>query len=120
MKSSIASNMKTTEELELEKMANLQKELAKKIELNMESCKAALAGRKPEPVHAAKPVTKPEEFHFETDARIKDHPEAGHKGSHEVDFVSLLRKNDPPSVSSTEANRVLISCLSCLCRYFSL
>jgi hypothetical protein len=99
MKSSVASNMKTTEELELEKMANLQKELAKKIETNMESYKVALAGRKPELVHATRPVTKPEEFHFETDSRIKEHPEAGNKGSHEVDFVSLLRKNDLPSVS---------------------
>jgi targeting protein for Xklp2 len=99
MKSSTASNMKTTEELELEKMAQLQKELAKKRVMNLESFKMALAGRKPEPVHAVIPITKPAEFHFETDSRIKEHTEPMQKGSHEVDFVSLLRKNDPPLVS---------------------
>lgn len=93
--------------MELLKVAELQKDMAKKREINMESCRMALAGKKPEPVRAAHRVTKTEEFHFETDSRIKDHSAASGSGQ-EVDFVSLLRKNDAPTVSFAQLNIIVI------------
>ena len=100
---SASDRMKSTEELELEKISQFKKDLSKKIEVNMESCRAALAGRKPEPVQASKPATKPEEFHFETDSRIKDHTLPAHGREQEGGFPAMLRKNDVPLVSISSA-----------------
>jgi len=99
-KSLVSAHLKTTEQLQLEKVAELQKDMARKIEKNIESCRTALAGRVLAPVHASMPTTKTEEFHFETDSRVKDHSTT-YNNSHEVDFASMLRKNNAPSVSFT-------------------
>ncbi|XP_073436851.1 targeting protein for Xklp2 isoform X2 [Dendrobates tinctorius] len=91
--------VKNSEEQELEKMHQLQQELAQRLKKNEESLKAALAGAgqplKKVPVQATKPV----DIHFHTDDRMKRHQEETSGEQYkQVDFTSELRKH-PPSPS---------------------
>ncbi|XP_040918232.1 targeting protein for Xklp2 isoform X2 [Toxotes jaculatrix] len=85
----------SSEEQELERIRNLQKEVALHRKKNEASYKAALAGNPP-PKKAAMSTTVPKEFHFNTDARVKSSASSstGHK---EVDFVGQLRKPSSPA-----------------------
>ncbi|XP_008121091.2 targeting protein for Xklp2 isoform X7 [Anolis carolinensis] len=86
---------KTTEELEVEKMQKLQQEVVELRRKNEESLKAAIAGPG-QPMKMAIHVTKPVDFHFSTDDRIKQHGENQPASEYkEVDFVAALRKHPP-------------------------
>nr|XP_008121085.1 PREDICTED: targeting protein for Xklp2 isoform X1 [Anolis carolinensis] len=86
---------KTTEELEVEKMQKLQQEVVELRRKNEESLKAAIAGPG-QPMKMAIYVTKPVDFHFSTDDRIKQHGENQPASEYkEVDFVAALRKHPP-------------------------
>ncbi|CAI9597201.1 unnamed protein product, partial [Staurois parvus] len=85
---------KNTEEQELEKVQQLQQELAERLKKNEESLKSALAGDQPikrVPIQATKPV----DFHFHTDDRLKRHPNEHPAEYKQVDFTSELRKHPP-------------------------
>ncbi|KAK2850802.1 hypothetical protein Q5P01_007078 [Channa striata] len=84
----------SSEEQELERIRNLQKEVALHRKKNEASYKAALAGNPP-PKKAVLSTTVPKEFHFNTDARIKS--TASSSSQHkEMDFISQLRKAASP------------------------
>ncbi|KAJ7332241.1 hypothetical protein JRQ81_014421 [Phrynocephalus forsythii] len=86
---------KSTEDLELEKMQQLQQEVAELRRKNEESLRAAIAGPG-QPVKAVIHITKPIDLHFHTDERIKQHGES-HPGTEykEVDFTAALRRHPP-------------------------
>uniref|UniRef100_A0A3Q0RIJ6 TPX2 microtubule nucleation factor n=1 Tax=Amphilophus citrinellus TaxID=61819 RepID=A0A3Q0RIJ6_AMPCI len=87
----------TSEEQELERIRNLQKEVALHRKKNEASYKAALAGNPP-PKKMVLSTTVPKDFHFNTDTRVK--ASASSNVEKEVDFVSQLRKPSSP-VSAT-------------------
>ncbi|KAM5134802.1 targeting protein for Xklp2 isoform 2-T2 [Mantella aurantiaca] len=90
----MTQKVKNSEEQELEKMQKLQQEMAERLKKNEESLKSALAGDQPLkkiPIQATKPV----DFHFQTDERLKRHPEEQHAEYKPVDFTAELRKHPP-------------------------
>ncbi|XP_005943517.1 targeting protein for Xklp2 isoform X1 [Haplochromis burtoni] len=84
----------TSEELELERIRNLQKEVALHRKKNEASYKAALAGNPP-PKKTFLSTTVPKDFHFSTDTRVKSSTSCNTEK--EVDFVSQLRKPSSPA-----------------------
>ncbi|XP_071331214.1 targeting protein for Xklp2 isoform X2 [Trachinotus anak] len=85
----------TSEEQELERIRNLQKEVALHRKKNEASYKAALAGA-PLPKKTTLSTTVPKEFHFNTDNRVKASTSSSAAGR-EVDFISQLRKPSSPA-----------------------
>ncbi|KAL4234469.1 Protein tpx2 [Mactra antiquata] len=83
--------VKPTEEMELEKIDYFRQQLAKSRKLAQESCKTALGGKAPTLSVQHKELTKPEEFKFETDSRIKSHPVDTKHDSDSKDFARILR-----------------------------
>uniref|UniRef100_A0A3Q3X5K1 Uncharacterized protein n=1 Tax=Mola mola TaxID=94237 RepID=A0A3Q3X5K1_MOLML len=85
----------SSEELELERIKNLQMEVALHRKKNEASYKAALAGNPP-PKKMVLSATVPKEFHFNTNTRAKTNTSttSDHK---EVDFISQLRKATSPA-----------------------
>ncbi|XP_075951648.1 targeting protein for Xklp2 isoform X1 [Anarhichas minor] len=85
----------SSEEQELERIRNLQKEVAMHRRQNEASYKAALAGNPP-PKKLVLTSTVPKEFHFSTNTRVKAtaSSNAAHK---EVDFINQLRKASSPT-----------------------
>ncbi|XP_067383246.1 targeting protein for Xklp2 isoform X2 [Channa argus] len=84
----------SSEEQELERIRNLQKEVALHRKKNEASYKAALAGNPP-PKKTVLSTTVPKEFHFNTDARIKVTTSSSSQ-QREMDFISQLRKPSSP------------------------
>lgn len=93
MDHSSSSKAKSTEELELERIGQLKKELQHKRRLAQESYKKAMSKTAAYVVpHTTKSPTLPQEFHFETDTRLKS--AADDKKVSEMsagDFVKTLR-----------------------------
>uniref|UniRef100_A0A3B4BHE1 Uncharacterized protein n=1 Tax=Periophthalmus magnuspinnatus TaxID=409849 RepID=A0A3B4BHE1_9GOBI len=85
----------SSEDLELERMKKLQKEVALHRKKNEASYKAALAGS--ESKKMALTTTVPREFSFKTDARIKS--SASTHTTEEVNFIEQLRKRSSPAKS---------------------
>ncbi|XP_073325599.1 targeting protein for Xklp2 isoform X2 [Pagrus major] len=85
----------SSEEQELERIRNLQKEVALHRKKNEASYKAALAGN-PLPKKMVLSATVPKEFHFNTNTRSKatTSSNTAHK---EVDFITQLRKPSSPA-----------------------
>ncbi|XP_018089643.1 targeting protein for Xklp2-A isoform X1 [Xenopus laevis] len=98
---------KNSEEQELEKMQELQKEMLENLKKNEHSMKVAITGAG-QPVKTFIPVTKPVDFHFKTDDRLKrtaNQPEGdGYKA---VDFASELRKHPPSPVQVTKGGHTV-------------
>ncbi|XP_008293958.1 targeting protein for Xklp2 isoform X2 [Stegastes partitus] len=93
--SSTTTEPSTSEEQELERIRNLQKEVALHRKRNEASYKAALAGNV-QPKKMVLPTTVPKDFHFSTDTRAKE--SASSSTSHKVvDFVHQLRKPSSPA-----------------------
>ncbi|XP_076023080.1 targeting protein for Xklp2 isoform X2 [Genypterus blacodes] len=88
----------SSEEMELERIRNLQKEVALHRKKNEASYKAALAGNPP-PKKMALSTTVPKEFNFRTDTRVNT-ATASNTDHKEVDFINQLRK---PSSSPAKA-----------------
>ncbi|XP_034447307.1 targeting protein for Xklp2-like [Hippoglossus hippoglossus] len=84
----------SSEEQELERIRNLQKEVALHRRQNEASYKAALAGNPP-PKKEVLSMTVPKEFNFTTDNRIKATTSSS-TADKEVDFISQLRKHSSP------------------------
>ncbi|NXU66928.1 TPX2B protein, partial [Horornis vulcanius] len=94
-----SSKQKSTEEQELEKMQQLQQEVMELRKKNEESLKAAIAGAGQPMKRPAAQVTKPVDFHFCTENRIKQNVESQPGNEYkEVDFAAVLRKHPPSPV----------------------
>lgn len=85
----------TSEEQELERIRNLQKEVALHRRRNEASYKAALAGNLPLKKMVL-PTTVPKDFHFSTDTRAKE-PISSSTSHKVVDFINQLRKPSSPA-----------------------
>ncbi|NWW33142.1 TPX2B protein, partial [Panurus biarmicus] len=94
-----SSKLKSTEEQELEKMQQLQQEVMELRKKNEESLKAAIAGAGQPMKRPVGQVTKPIDFHFCTDNRIKQNVESQPGNEYkELDFAAVLRKHPPSPV----------------------
>ncbi|XP_069099462.1 targeting protein for Xklp2-A-like isoform X1 [Pleurodeles waltl] len=90
------TKLKSTEEQELEKMQQLQQEVVEQRRKNEESLRAAIAGAGQPVKKTTSQITKPVDFHFRTDDRLKRLPESQPgDGFKEVDFTAVLRKHPP-------------------------
>ncbi|NXH75555.1 TPX2 protein, partial [Hydrobates tethys] len=91
-----SGKLKSTEEQELEKMQQLQREVMELRKKNEESLKAAIAGAGQPVKRTVGQVTKPIDFHFCTENRIKQHVESQPGNEYkELDFAAVLRKHPP-------------------------
>ncbi|KAM6248332.1 targeting protein for Xklp2 isoform 1-T5 [Porphyrio hochstetteri] len=91
-----SGKVKSTEEQELEKMEQLQREVMELRRKNEESLKAAIAGAGQPVKRPVGQVTKPVDFHFCTENRIKQHAESQPGNQYkELDFTAGLRKHPP-------------------------
>ncbi|NXA86157.1 TPX2B protein, partial [Melanocharis versteri] len=94
-----SSKPKSTEEQELEKMQQLQQEVVELRKKNEESLKAAIAGAGQPVKRPVGQVTKPVDFHFCTENRIKQNVESQPGNEYkELDFAAVLRKHPPSPV----------------------
>ncbi|CAL1546064.1 unnamed protein product [Lymnaea stagnalis] len=94
------NKIKTSEELELEKIALLQKEADKARKIAQDSCKRALTAQGYIPVRSTQPSTLPLGFHFKTDERIKTvNPPVTEQRV--KDFTKSLREALPASTLPT-------------------
>ncbi|KFZ63777.1 Targeting protein for Xklp2-B, partial [Podiceps cristatus] len=95
-RTNLSGKLKSTEEQELEKMQQLQREVMELRKRNEESLKAAIAGAGQPVKRAVGQVTKPIDFHFCTENRIKQHVESQPGNEYkELDFAAVLRKHPP-------------------------
>ncbi|XP_072735497.1 targeting protein for Xklp2 isoform X4 [Ciconia boyciana] len=95
-RTNLSGKLKSTEEQELEKMQQLQREVMELRKKNEESLKAAIAGAGQPVKRTVGQVTKPIDFHFCTEDRIKQHGESQPGNEYkEVDFAAVLRKHPP-------------------------
>ncbi|NXT81125.1 TPX2B protein, partial [Zapornia atra] len=95
-RTNLAGKVKSTEEQELEKMEQLQREVMELRRKNEESLKAAIAGAGQPVKRPVGQVTKPIDFHFCTENRIKQHTESQPGNEYkELDFTAVLRKHPP-------------------------
>ena len=85
--------MKNSEQIEMEKIAYFRQELAKKRKQAEESYKAAMSSKGPPTVTQTKELTHPQDFHFQTDSRLKSHPMATRQDEDVKDFASILRSD---------------------------
>ncbi|XP_071616160.1 targeting protein for Xklp2 isoform X5 [Heliangelus exortis] len=95
MRTNPSGKLKSTEEQELEKMQQLQREVMEMRKKNEESLKAAIAGAGQPVKRAAGQVTKPVDFHFCTENRIKHVESQPGNEYKELDFAAALRKHPP-------------------------
>ncbi|NXQ18131.1 TPX2B protein, partial [Peucedramus taeniatus] len=102
-----SSKPKSTEEQELEKMQQLQQEVMELRKKNEESLKAAIAGAGQPVKKPVGQVTKPINFHFCTENRIKQNVESQPGNEYkELDFASVLRKHPPSPVRMPKGHTV--------------
>ncbi|XP_056210057.1 targeting protein for Xklp2 isoform X5 [Falco biarmicus] len=97
-RTNLSGKLKSTEEQELEKMQQLQKEVTELRKKNEESLKAAIAGAGQLVKRTAGQVTKPIDFHFCTENRIKHVESQPGNEYKELDFAAVLRKHPPSPV----------------------
>ncbi|KFQ31401.1 Targeting protein for Xklp2-B, partial [Merops nubicus] len=98
-RTNLPGKVKSTEEQELEKMQQLQREVVELRKKNEESLKAAIAGAGQPVKRPVGQVTKPIDFHFCTENRIKQHGESQPGNEYkELDFAAVLRKHPPSPV----------------------
>ncbi|NXL85647.1 TPX2B protein, partial [Alectura lathami] len=106
-RTNLPGKLKSTEEQELEKMQQLQREVTELRKKNEESLKAAIAGAGQPVKRAAGHVTKTIDFHFCTENRIKQHVESQPENEYkEVDFAAVLRKHPPSPVRALKGPTV--------------
>ncbi|CAN2390668.1 Targeting protein for Xklp2 [Pristimantis euphronides] len=100
--------IKNSEEQELEKMQQLQQELAEKLKKNEESMKSALSGAGQPVKKLPAQATKPIDTHFHTDDRMKRlREETSEEQYKPVDFTSELRKHPPSPVHIPKGGRTI-------------
>ena len=99
---------KSSEELEMERIKELRQELARKRKIAEDSLRAATTATGYVPIRSGHPLTKPDEFHFATDTRVKTHKMETRGDVDVQDFAAGLRKTTT-SVNKVRSLSVLIS-----------
>ncbi|XP_054904698.1 targeting protein for Xklp2 [Poeciliopsis prolifica] len=89
-----SKGLSSSEELEMERIRSLQREVALQRRKNEASYKAALAGNPP-PKKMLMSTTVPKNFHFNTESRIKT--PASSNALQKVDFINQLRQPSSPA-----------------------
>ncbi|XP_071491574.1 targeting protein for Xklp2 homolog [Diadema antillarum] len=84
------AQFKSTEQLEMERIADFRKQLAERKKQSQASYKKVQGSSAYQPLKAVIAPTKPEAFNFETDQRIKQHPMATRQDA--KSFQDNLRK----------------------------
>lgn len=89
--------LKTTEEMEMERIAKMRQTTRKHIKANETSRKKAIACTSYHPVRMNAELTRPEEFHFETDKRVvKPVPVVATRvDDASMEFLKSLRQHPP-------------------------
>ncbi|XP_051961945.1 targeting protein for Xklp2-like isoform X2 [Xyrauchen texanus] len=103
-----ASQQRSTEQQEFERIEALQKEVAEQRRKNEASYRAALAGSHL-PKKQVLSTTIPKEFNFRSDSRAKNHTEDTSTEDHlykEVDFTSQLRKHPASPLKAPKGTTV--------------
>jgi hypothetical protein len=99
--------LKTTEELEMECIAKLRKQTKRHIKVNENLMKKAISCPAVNAVRAnGTSLTRPQEFHFQTDRRVKQHPMTTRADQQpdlngediEQEFKNSLRQHPPSPV----------------------
>lgn len=85
--------MKSSEEQQLEQIANIKAEFNKRKRMAQKSYQTAMKSSGYVPVHSKTEPTKPEDFHFETDTRLKSQSTHNTSADKKADFVRILRSN---------------------------
>ncbi|XP_020027553.1 targeting protein for Xklp2 isoform X2 [Castor canadensis] len=98
--------LKSTEEQELEKRMKMQQEVVEMRKKNEESKKLALEGAGQLVKKSVSQVTKPVDFYFRTDERIKQ-PSKNQEEYKEVNFTSELRKHPPSPARVTKGCTII-------------
>ncbi|XP_065676246.1 targeting protein for Xklp2 homolog isoform X2 [Hydra vulgaris] len=88
-------DLQTSEALNIQKMRELQKQTKAKIRRNDKQLKNVLGASSYLPSRSTCPVTKPKEFHFATDDRIKEHTMQTRSDTICKPFESQLRQHPP-------------------------
>ncbi|KAL8612429.1 hypothetical protein ACOMHN_008414 [Nucella lapillus] len=87
-----SSKLKSSEEIEMERIKQLRKEMQHKRLMAQESYKKTKSGAMPVVVHHFKDPTVPQEFHFQTDKRLKSQSDKSEeRGAAAGNFVKSLR-----------------------------
>ena len=111
--------LKTTEEMEMECIAKLRKQTKHHIKANENSMKKAILCPAVNAVRAGgTSLTRPHEFHFQTDKRVKQHPmatRADQQQQHnlngedcEKEFWNSLRQHPPSPVRIAYTASIII------------
>lgn len=85
--------VKSSEEQQLEQIANIKAEFNKRKKMAQKSYQTAMKSSGYVPVHSKTEPTKPEDFHFETDTRLKSQSTHNTSADKKADFVRILRSN---------------------------
>ncbi|XP_052718059.1 targeting protein for Xklp2-like isoform X2 [Crassostrea angulata] len=85
--------VKSSEEQQLEQIANIKAEFNKRKRMAQKSYQTAMKSSGYVPVHSKTEPTKPEDFHFETDTRLKSQSTHNTSADKKADFVRILRSN---------------------------
>lgn len=88
-----AEKIKSSEEQQMEQIANIKAEFNKRKKLAQKSYQTAMKSTGYVPVHSKIEPTKPEDFHFETDSRLKSQSSHNTSADKKTDFVRILRSN---------------------------
>ena len=89
-------------------MRELQKQTRAKIRRNDKHLKNVLGASSYLPSRSVCPVTKPKEFHFATDNRVKEHTMQTRSDTTSKPFESQLRQH-PPSPVSKNCIEIILS-----------
>ncbi|XP_077982460.1 targeting protein for Xklp2 homolog [Glandiceps talaboti] len=89
------ASFKSSEELEMEKIAKLRHQLVERRRVAEESMKKSQTSSGHAPVRSERTCTHVEEFHFATDDRLKSHSMTTRSDAKERDFKSSLRSHPP-------------------------
>lgn len=109
-----AKQAKTTEEMELDKIRAMREELENRKKQFADSYQKAMTITAA-PARAKAPTTRPKEFHFTSDQRIKGHQRTS-SGTEPKEFSRSLRSSTSAAVSVLYffviiANRAGVQCL---------
>lgn len=85
--------VKSSEEQQLEQIANIKAEFNKRKKMAQKSYQTAMKSSGYVPVQSKTEPTKPEDFHFETDTRLKSQSTHNTSADKKTDFVRILRSN---------------------------